>query len=62
MAAFVKEKLALVGITIFPNRYDDPIWNDIMTAVDPALTLQEMVLLMNDLFPPTGNYFMHHLL
>ena len=54
MAQAVKEKLALVGITKFPSRNDDPIWTDVRTAVNPALTVQEMIDLKNDLFPPTS--------
>jgi len=54
MAQVVKEKLALVGITKFSSRIDDPIGTDIRTAVNPALTVQEMIDLKNDLFPPTS--------
>ena len=56
MAEAVKGKLFLVGITTFPSRIDDPIWNDIKVAVNPPLTINEMIALKNDLFPPLGNY------
>ena len=56
MSQAVKEKLALVAITSFPARINDPLWNDIKTSVNPPLTLQEMIVLKNELFPPTdGN-------
>eukprot|EP01038_Epipyxis_sp_PR26KG_P017466 gene17466-24162_t len=54
MAEAVKGKLFLVGITTFPSRIDDPIWNDIKVAVNPPLTINEMIALKNDLFPPLG--------
>ncbi len=54
MAQAVKEKLAVVGIRTFPSRIDDPIWTDIRSAVHPALNIQEMIELKNDLFPPIG--------
>ena len=52
----VKEKLATVGITIFPKRVDDPLWDEIRQSVTPSLTLQEMIALKNESAP--GNYFL----
>ena len=58
--AAVKEKLATVGITIFPTRVDDPLWDEIRQSVTPPLTLLEMIALKNESFlsssASTGNY------
>ena len=54
MAQAVKDKLAAVGLITFPTRIDDPIWNQIATAVVPPLTLVEVIELKNDLFPAAG--------
>ena len=52
--AHVKEKLATVGITIFPTRVDDPLWDEIRQSVTPPLTLLEMIALKNESFFPTA--------
>ena len=54
MAHAVKEKLATVGITIFPTRVDDPLWDEIRQSVTPSLTLLEMIALKNESFLSTS--------
>ena len=58
-AEAVKEKLAVVGITRFPNNSNDLLWNDIKLAVDPPLTIQELIDLKNYIYRSVGMLYHH---
>jgi hypothetical protein len=51
MAQSIRDRLQAVGITQFPNP-NSILWYSIRDAVDPPLTISEMIILQNDLFPP----------
>ncbi len=48
----IKNRLQAAGVTVFPNNINSVLWNDIKRVVNPPLTIQEMIILQNDLFSP----------
>ena len=62
MAQALKEKLSKVGINDFPTQVYDPLWSEIRQSVTPPLTLQEMIVLKNDIILPSAGNLTSHLI